>query len=161
MNPKDRVAKTKVPLHLLPPAGTIAFAQACADGAAKYGPYNWREKPISLMEYLGAQLRHILALIDGEDLAADSGRHHQAHVGATAAIILDAAACGTLIDDRPAKGAASQLLEAHRAVRGGPPVRAGQILSHWLCYEHGRTEAGASVCCARAEGVYLELERRP
>lgn len=100
LNPKDRAALDRSPLHLLPAAGRLYGAAATADGAAKYGPYNWRDKPISLMGYTSAMERHILAIRDGEDIAQDSGVHHLGHIIATASILLDAMLCGTLIDDR-------------------------------------------------------------
>jgi hypothetical protein len=101
---KDRIARiAKVPLHLLPAAGALHGAMACWDGAVKkaYGAYNWRTTPISYMEMIGAMERHIAALKDGNDYAEDSGVHHLGHINACTAILLDAEASGTLIDDRP------------------------------------------------------------
>ncbi len=104
LNPKDVAALDRVPLHLVPALGEIHAAQACRDGALKgYGPYNWRENPISLMGYIGAIKRHCASILDGEDVAADSGVTHLGCIAANAAIMLDAGACGTLIDDRPTK----------------------------------------------------------
>lgn len=119
MNPKDKIGRTKVAVGLLPAAGVIHGAAAAYYGAYQagdkqqgYGPYNWRIGPaISMTVYLDALERHILALRDGEDIAADSGVHHLGHVIAGAAIVLDALAIGNLIDDRPAKGAASKLMQ--------------------------------------------------
>lgn len=101
INPKDAAALKRVPLHLLPQAGIIYGAMACRDGALKYGPYNWRERAISLTQYIGAMQRHLAALLDGEDCASDSKLPHLAHVVATAAILLDAQQAGALLDDRP------------------------------------------------------------
>jgi hypothetical protein len=111
LNPKDKAAVGRVPLHLLPAAGRIYGALACKDGAAKYGPYNWRDKPISLMGYTGAIERHLLAVRDGEDVALDSFCEHLGHIIATASILLDARECGALIDDRPLPGPAPRLLK--------------------------------------------------
>ncbi|HNQ98366.1 MAG TPA: DUF5664 domain-containing protein [Trueperaceae bacterium] len=114
-NPKDIAALDRVPMHLLPAAGAIYGAMACGDGAEKYGPYNWRDKPISLMSYLGAIERHIACIKDGEDAATDSLIDHLGHINATTAILLDARQVGTLIDDRPrVRGRASALLEGYR-----------------------------------------------
>lgn len=107
MNPKEG----RVPLHLLPAAGRIAGAMACRQGAIDYGEYNWREKPISLMEYTGAIERHLLAVRDGQDIDAKSLEEHFGHIIATASIILDARECGTLIDDRVGDGPAARLLD--------------------------------------------------
>lgn len=101
INPKDAAALKRVPMHLLPQVGVIYGAMACKDGADKYGPYNWRERAISLTQYIGAMQRHLAAVLDGEDDASDSKLPHLAHVVATASILLDAQAAGALLDDRP------------------------------------------------------------
>ena len=53
-NPKTLLGVTKVPMHLVPPSAKIALAEAFADGARKYGPYNWREKKVSASIYIAA-----------------------------------------------------------------------------------------------------------
>lgn len=109
-NPKDLVGAKKSPLALVPPALIIGAAEAMQNGAEKYGPYNWRDYPVQYVTYLEAQLRHIYALLDGEDLAPDTLIHHQKHVVAGGAIILDSMGLGTLIDNRPKPGPAAKLL---------------------------------------------------
>ena len=111
VNPKDLLGVKKAPLHLVPPALRLLAAPAMAIGAERYGPYNWREKPVKLSVYLSALQRHIDALWDGEDYAEDSGVRHDAHAAACLAIIADARGVGNLIDDRPAKGPAPRLLK--------------------------------------------------
>lgn len=108
-NPKTAVGAAKVSLHLVPPSATHYLAEAFADGARKYGPYNWREKGVSASVYVAAAMRHMDAYRDGEDLSRDAQVHHLAHVMACCAIILDAASVGKLNDDRPPKGAAADL----------------------------------------------------
>lgn len=108
-NPKTVIGITKVPLHLVPPCATHHTAMAFADGAKKYGPYNWREKRVSASVYLSAAKRHLDAWWDGEDLSQDAKVHHLGHVMACCAIILDGMSIGMLNDDRPPKGAASRL----------------------------------------------------
>ena len=110
-NPKDLLGVKKVQLGLLPAAGKIYGALAMQDGAKKYGPYNWRDKKVRMTVYLDAMERHLLAMRDGEDTAADSGLPHLAHLIASASIIADAIEGGFLIDDRPPAGPASNLLE--------------------------------------------------
>jgi hypothetical protein len=100
MNPKDRAALNRVPMHLLPKTGMVEAAMACRLGAMKYGPMNWREKPISLTGYIGAIYRHLIALENGQDHDVESGLSHFAHIIATASIILDAQLHDMLIDDR-------------------------------------------------------------
>jgi len=112
MNPKDAAAESRVPLHLLPAITMIAGAMACRQGAIDYGPYNWREKPISLSKYLGAIGRHLERLKDGEWIDPKSKQPHFGHIIATSGILMDAAHAGTLIYDLPkVDGAASHLLE--------------------------------------------------
>lgn len=117
-NPKAPLGAAKPQLHLVPPALTIWVAKAMENGATKYGPYNWRDKKVRMTIYVSAAMRHLLALLDGEDFAADSGVHHAAHAAACLGIILDAKECNCLIDDRPRKGAASKMI-ARMTVKSG------------------------------------------
>ena len=66
-NPKTALGILKVPLHLVPPSAKHYLALAFKDGAAKYGPYNWRDKTVSSSVYVAAAGRHIDAWWDGED----------------------------------------------------------------------------------------------
>lgn len=108
-NPKTLVGSKKIPLHLIPPSAKHFLALALEDGGKKYGPYNWRDEPISVSTYYSAGQRHWDAFWDGEDLAQDSKIHHLAHAMACCALLLDAMTVGKLVDDRPTKGAASKL----------------------------------------------------
>ena len=108
-NPKTVMGVQKVPLHLVPPSATHYLALAFKDGAAKYGPYNWRDKTVSSSVYVSAAKRHLDAWWDGEEVSSDAKVHHLAHALACLAIILDAQSVGKLNDDRPTKGAASRL----------------------------------------------------
>jgi len=101
VNPKDAAARDRCPLDLIPGPAMLAAAWALKDGADKYGPFNWRSVPIKASNYQAAAERHIKAWQDGERSASDSGVHHIAHAIAGLMILLDAEACGTLIDDRP------------------------------------------------------------
>jgi hypothetical protein len=110
MNPKDLVGAKKAPLRYVPAAVVIEASGPMEDGALKYGPFNWREKPVEMVTYLEAIQRHLLALLDGQDNAEDSGHSHIGHIIAGAGIIADAKANGTLIDNRFAKGPAADML---------------------------------------------------
>lgn len=110
VNPKDLIGITKPRLSLVPPVAQLYIAMGLQDGAKKYGPYNWRQKPVKLSIYLEAQARHLLALADGENDAGDSGWPHDAHASACLAIIQDARHVGCLVDDRPVKGGAAKLI---------------------------------------------------
>ena len=99
-DPKGAVGATKCPMHLLPPAALREVAWVHGHGAEKYGPYNWRESKVNATTYVAAILRHLAAWSEGEDLDPESGRSHIAHVATSCNILIDAAACGKLIDDR-------------------------------------------------------------
>jgi hypothetical protein len=121
-NPKTLMGRQKLSmLSVVPPASIICEAEAMhygafeaprKDGQKGYGPYNWRDDPVEMMIYIDACLRHLLALVDGEELDRDSGKPHLGHAKACLGIIADAQENSTLIDDRPAvrKGAASSML---------------------------------------------------
>lgn len=108
-NPKTAIGVSKVPLSLVPPALAHHTALAFADGARKYGPYNWRDKTVSTSVYVDAMKRHIDAYWDGEDISEDAKVHHLGHAAACIAILLDAMSVGKLNDNRPTKGAAARL----------------------------------------------------
>lgn len=101
LDPKGIAGKKKPQLQLVPPIIIESMAAALAIGADKYGPWNWRENKVEIMTYLGAMKRHIDAVLEGEDLDPESGTHHLGHVAAGCAIVLDAAAQHTLVDNRP------------------------------------------------------------
>lgn len=111
-NPKDLVGAKKAPLGYVPAAAVLGPAPAMAIGAAKYGPFNWREQPVQAMIYVEAVLRHLFAWIDGQDDAEDTGISHIGHAQAGLAILADAIAAGNVIDNRPAKGPAADMLRA-------------------------------------------------
>jgi hypothetical protein len=111
-NLKNAMGKKKAQIQLFPAAGIIVGSDAMAEGAEKYGPYNWRSGKVELMQYLRAILAHTYALLDGEDLDPESatGKSHLSGILASAAIIADADVIGVLVDDRPPKGEAGEQL---------------------------------------------------
>lgn len=100
MNNKDTAGSMKAALKVVPPSLMIAASGPLKHGADKYGAFNWRTEPISLMGHLEAVYRHLFAYQDGEDNAWDSNMSHLDHALAGLAVIVDAAAYGTLKDDR-------------------------------------------------------------
>ena len=101
-NPKSLQGAKKYSLRYLPLSANIAVNQALEDGAKKYGPANWREKGVAISVYVDAALRHLNQFYDGgQDNAADSGAPNLGHAMACMAIIIDAMAEGSAIDDRP------------------------------------------------------------
>ncbi len=121
-NPKDACGKRKPPLRFVPPALALAVSEVMENGAAKYGPFNWRESAVNLTTYIEAAQRHLMCLQDGQDIDVESGCEHAAHVAACMAIILDAHALGKLVDDRFWPGAAADLIaeRARREAEAGP-----------------------------------------
>lgn len=100
-NPKDLLGNKKVSITKLPMVAVIHGAHAMMNGADKYGPYNWRAKDVIASIYVDAALRHLIAWLEREEIAEDSGVHHLGHAIACCAILLDAQENGNLIDDRP------------------------------------------------------------
>jgi hypothetical protein len=109
-NPKTRHGMTKPPIGLVPPAALIHMAEGFRDGSIKYGPANWRTQPVSTSTYVNACYRHLMAWQDGEEADPKSGVHHLGHALSCLAILLDAQAQGTLLDDRPTPGKAAELI---------------------------------------------------
>jgi len=99
-DPKQAAGALKAPMHLIPPSAMEEVAWAQSLGADKYGPYNWRYTRVCATTYISAMIRHLNKWRDGEDLDEESGRSHLAHVICSANILIDAASCGTLQDDR-------------------------------------------------------------
>lgn len=112
VNPKDLVGSTKLDMTLIPGTALAHMALAAMNGDFKYIKYNWRDedKKIKMSIYLGALMRHLVALSDGEDFASDSGIHHLGHIMQGAAILIDAWEHGQIIDDR-VSGKSAQVIE--------------------------------------------------
>lgn len=56
-----------------------AFARVCENGEIKYGQFNWKKGGKPDEEYLHSAVRHIVAVLDGEDFDEEYGTHHLAH----------------------------------------------------------------------------------
>ena len=108
-NPKDIEGSKKAQLQLLPISAERHAAAALADGADKYGQFNWRAEKIEPGQYVAACRRHLAAWYEGEECAPDSGVHHLGHAIATLMILLDAQEHGCLNDDRPLLASPSQV----------------------------------------------------
>ena len=112
INPKDLVAQSKLDLSLVPETAIISEALAFLEGALKYGRFNWRMKPVKLSVYYSALMRHLLKLHAGDSLDSKTLIQHLGYVRCCAAIIIDAAFYGTLVDDRPPRGKSNPDIEA-------------------------------------------------
>ncbi len=105
-NPKTLEGAKKCPIDLCPPALERGAAEAFANGAGKYGPYNWRENMISASVYYAACKRHLddwWDRLDKDDLAPDSQVHHIKHAAACLGMILDVMGSPMFNDNRPPK----------------------------------------------------------
>ncbi len=100
-NPKDALASARLPLHLVPDSMKAMAALAFAEGAAKYGAFNWRVSGVRASVYLAALERHLMSWRNGEYADPVTGVPHIASAIACLGIIIDAELCGKLIDDRP------------------------------------------------------------
>lgn len=114
-NPKDVLAVSKLPLHLVPDTIEVYAALAFAEGASKYGAYNWRVAGVLASVYHSALKRHLACWHNGEESDPVTGVPHLASIIACAGILLDAQLCGKLTDDRPP---AAPLPDRVRAMEG-------------------------------------------
>jgi len=112
-NPKDKISRTKPPLHLIPPTATVEESVVMGLGAEKYGEFNWRQHSVAASVYTGAAYRHLASWYDGQTIDPESGANHLAHARACLGIMLDAEANDKLVDDRPSPGRAADLIRHH------------------------------------------------
>ena len=117
-NPKDIVATTKLPLHLIPMITQAYLAIGHFNGLGKYGRDNWRASGVLASVYVSAALRHINSWNEGEELDPDDGVPHLMGAITSLSILIDAQYTGMLNDDRKYRGAgipaqARGLAEAH------------------------------------------------
>ncbi len=67
----------KPPMELLDASALEEVARVLDFGRKKYAAHNWR-KGLSYGRLLGAALRHTFAVVNGEDIDPENGRHHAA-----------------------------------------------------------------------------------
>lgn len=114
-NPKDALAVSKLPMHLVPDTVKVFAALAFAEGAAKYGSYNWRVAGVRASVYRSALERHLAKWWNGEWADEKTGVPHLASIIACAGILLDANAVGKLTDDRPPAAPLGPLIDGMEA----------------------------------------------
>jgi len=112
-NPKQAYGDAKIPLGLFPDTAIVAGAIAFAEGAAKYGAYNWRGTGVRASTYLSALDRHVKSWKNGEDCDPISGVHHLYNAMACLAILIDSMEVGCLVDDRPPEAPVGDMLRRH------------------------------------------------
>lgn len=131
-NPKDALGATKLPLHLVPDSVSIAAAMSFAEGASKYGAYNWRAAGVRTSIYVSALRRHLTKFWNGEDCDPATNVPHLASIIACAGILLDAEACGKLNDDRPPRAdMEAAIAQAEAVVRHVFAMHADRAPHHW------------------------------
>lgn len=132
INPKDSQARDKLPLDLVPSSLAAWAALAFAEGAAKYGAYNWRVAGVSASVYRAALERHVMSWWNGEDADPETGVPHLASMAACIGILIDADLCGKLADDRPpAMPMGEHVRAAEHAVRHTRALFADRQPLHW------------------------------
>lgn len=91
----------KPAMGLIPARAAEEEGHVWAHGAAKYGEaHNWR-KGLTVLRICGAILRHTFAIMRGEDIDKDSGRHHGACIRCDAGMLIEFYYEGrTELDDR-------------------------------------------------------------
>lgn len=67
-------------VHLLDPLALEGIARVLDFGAKKYAAHNWRGG-ISYSRLIAAALRHLFAILRGEDTDPESGLPHVDHLG--------------------------------------------------------------------------------
>ena len=112
-NPKKRQGDLKPGISCIPPSALIEEGLVMAGGAERYGPFNWNVNPVDCTTYYNAIWRHLASWYTRQDRDKKSGLLHLAHIRASCGILIDAAAKGTLIDDRPNTTDAAALIEAY------------------------------------------------
>jgi hypothetical protein len=108
-NPKDMIGRLKPGIRRIPPIALLEEGIVMEDGADRYEPFNWQDKPIQASIYYDAMMRHLLAWFCGQDVDPNSKSSalHLAAVRAGAGILIDAFSTGVVIDDRPKKTASA------------------------------------------------------
>lgn len=99
-NPKQIYGDRKPPISYIPLSAKLAELEALLDGLFKYGPHNWRDQPVEAMTYVEAAMRHLELYKVGEEITRDTLVSNLGAVKACCSILIDAAAHGTLIDNR-------------------------------------------------------------
>lgn len=89
----------KAPLDLIPPEAIEDEAKAWGFGATKYGRYNFRNG-IAYTRLIAAALRHLFALLRGEDNDPESGLPHESHVRCCMGMLAVMKKTRTDLDDR-------------------------------------------------------------
>lgn len=100
-NPKDAIGSSKIHLDLVPDSMVLFASLGFAEGALKYGKFNWRAAGVRLSIYMAALERHKMKFMAGEWADPETGVPHLSSMLACIGIIVDAHVSDKLNDDRP------------------------------------------------------------
>ena len=100
-NPKDAIGSSKIHLDLVPDSMVLFASLGFAEGALKYGKFNWRVAGVRLSIYMAALERHKMKFMAGEWADPDTKVPHLSSMLACLGIIVDAHTSNKLNDDRP------------------------------------------------------------
>ncbi len=112
----------KAPISLIPVEALLGEAEVFAFGAKKYGRHNFR-KGMDHSRVLDATLRHILAIINGEDIDPESGKPHWAHARCGLAMYAFYQSHGIGNDDR------------WKPEKAATPIRASTVYTDGTTYD--------------------------
>ncbi len=99
-NPKKQFGDKSIPLNLWPALASAYGALGLYNGKLKYGLSNFNATPVEASIYIAGAKRHLEAWAEGEEFDPADGVPNLGGVLANIAILLEARAAGTLIDDR-------------------------------------------------------------
>lgn len=141
-------AGLEIALRQLKSEDILAGARVFGYGRKKYAAWNWA-KGMPWSVPLACAVRHLLRIIDGEDLDAESGEPHIGHVTCNVTMLWAYADTFREGDDRPAAG----LLRSVGAALETPPPREFEWVTSelppWSAAKRGTL--GEYIARARAE----------
>jgi hypothetical protein len=86
-------------MDLLDPDFLIGVSQVLTFGAKKYAAHNWR-KGIAVSRLLAATLRHVVAIMKGENLDPETGLQHAYHAACELMFLSSMLTTRKDVDDR-------------------------------------------------------------
>lgn len=95
----QKLNQGKVQLELIPADALLEVARVMTYGAQKYAAHNWR-RGLSWDYTIGSILRHVNAIMRGEDRDPETGLLHSAHAACQALFLTEFMLLGTPTDDR-------------------------------------------------------------
>ena len=90
----------KIRMDLIPPSFLTSTATVLTYGSIKYTDNNWMKCP-KWSRYYGALLRHLMAILGGEEVDPESGLPHLWHLNCNAAFLTEFQEVGIGEDDMP------------------------------------------------------------